>query len=124
MMPASRDRLIELVGEAMSRPAGERAAYVRAACYDGEDLREALNLLEAAGEVGGFLERPTLAKGNGAGVAVHGEAPGGLIGRYRLLELIGEGGFGRVFMAEQREPVVRRVAVKIIKAGMGDRPSR
>ena len=46
------------------------------------------------------------------------EAPGSMIGRYRLLEQIGEGGFGVVYMAEQREPVTRKVALKIIKLGM------
>src|SRR6185436_1474569 len=49
------------------------------------------------------------------------EGPGAVIGRYKLLQLIGEGGFGSVFMAEQREPVVRRVALKIIKLGMDTR---
>ena len=46
------------------------------------------------------------------------EAVGSTIGRYRLLEQIGEGGFGAVYMAEQREPVTRKVALKIIKLGM------
>jgi len=46
------------------------------------------------------------------------EAPGTVIGRYKLLEKIGEGGFGVVYMAEQEEPVRRRVALKIIKLGM------
>jgi len=46
------------------------------------------------------------------------ELPGTMIGRYKLLEKIGEGGFGVVFMAEQVEPVQRKVALKIIKAGM------
>jgi len=50
-----------------------------------------------------------------------GEGPGATIGRYRLLQQIGEGGFGVVFMAEQREPVRRRVALKIIKLGMDTR---
>src|SRR5882672_4888386 len=46
------------------------------------------------------------------------EQPGQIIGRYKLLQQIGEGGFGSVWMAEQKEPVKRRVALKIIKLGM------
>ena len=46
------------------------------------------------------------------------EQPGDWIGRYRLLQKIGEGGFGAVYMAEQQEPVRRRVALKIVKLGM------
>jgi len=49
------------------------------------------------------------------------EGPGTLIGRYKLLQRIGEGGFGVVYMAEQREPVKRRVALKVIKLGMDTR---
>src|SRR6187397_1257155 len=47
-----------------------------------------------------------------------GEQPGASIGRYKLLEKIGEGGMGTIWLAEQREPVKRRVALKIIKLGM------
>ncbi len=118
MTRAEHDRLIELVGEAMQRSDPEREAYVRAHCAEPESLREALSLLAAAESAGGFMDRPTLSAGSPAQGSVNGEAPGGVIGRYRLLELIGEGGFGRVFMAEQCEPVNRRVAVKVIKAGM------
>jgi serine/threonine protein kinase len=50
-----------------------------------------------------------------------GRLPTSRIGRYRLLEIIGEGGFGTVWMAEQQEPVRRRVALKIIKLGMDTR---
>ena len=49
------------------------------------------------------------------------EGPGAQIGRYKLLEKLGEGGFGVVYMAEQKEPVKRRVALKIIKLGMDTR---
>ena len=52
---------------------------------------------------------------------VQAERPGVMIGRYKLLERIGEGGFGVVYMAEQIEPVQRKVALKIIKAGMDTR---
>ena len=48
----------------------------------------------------------------------HLERTGTMIGRYKLLEQIGQGGFGVVFMAEQTEPIQRKVALKIIKAGM------
>src|ERR1700729_342008 len=51
-------------------------------------------------------------------VAASHEGPGTRIGPYKLLQLIGEGGFGSVFMAEQEKPVLRRVALKIIKLGM------
>src|SRR5688572_8907858 len=50
-----------------------------------------------------------------------GERPGALLGPYKLLERIGEGGFGTVFMAEQQQPIRRKVALKIIKAGMDGR---
>src|SRR5438128_1658054 len=49
------------------------------------------------------------------------EQPGMMIGRYKLLQQIGEGGFGIVYMAEQQEPIQRKVALKIIKAGMDSR---
>ena len=49
------------------------------------------------------------------------EGPGTVVGRYKLLQKIGEGGMGVVYMAEQREPVIRKVALKIIKLGMDTR---
>src|ERR1043165_3237084 len=68
------------------------------------------------------MDGPTLASGAGPepppGNAPSREVEGQVIGRYRLLQPIGEGGFGTVWMAEQREPVKRRVALKIIKLGM------
>src|SRR5207302_2278409 len=86
-------------------------------------LRQAIfALLGASERAGSFLSAPapdisassTTEKGSVAGE----EKLGSLIGRYRLLEKVGEGGFGVVYVAEQREPVKRRVALKIIKLGM------
>lgn len=70
-----------------------------------------------------ITDRPTLPSGGVPGAAPAGaeEKTDDRIGRYRLLEMIGEGGFGRVWVAEQHEPVQRRVAMKIIKAGMDTR---
>jgi hypothetical protein len=68
---------------------------------------------------GGFLERPPaeMAIGSRLGASA-GEKPGDRIGRYKLVEQIGEGGCGVVFVAEQEEPVRRRVALKVVKPGM------
>src|SRR5262249_41947515 len=55
---------------------------------------------------------------NEVAIIRHTEGPGSVIGRYKLLQKIGEGGCGVVYMAEQEEPVRRRVALKLIKVGM------
>ena len=90
----------------------ERAAYLDGACSSDPDLRSRVDvLLNAHDEAGKFLEPPpTINSG--------GEAAGSVIGRYKLLQEIGEGGFGVVYMAEQLEPLRRKVALKIIKLGM------
>ncbi|HRZ46470.1 MAG TPA: protein kinase [Candidatus Paceibacterota bacterium] len=100
-------------------PAEARHAYVREACAGDEELRQRVEaLLEAAGTATGFLpHRPDVPATEVLAEPV-AEGPRTAIGRYTLLESIGEGGFGVVYMAEQREPVRRRVALKIIKAGM------
>ncbi len=96
----------------------ERAAYVKRAC--GEDLEllhrvEALIVAHLRAE--DFLESPA----SGLHVARHQPGPMRIedtIGPYKLLQEIGEGGMGTVYMAEQSHPVQRKVALKIIKAGM------
>jgi len=97
----------------------ERAAYLDKACGNDAELRAKVEaLLKAHQAAGGFLEAPVF----GADVTLESsakiEGPGTRIGRYELLELIGEGGMGLVYLAEQKEPVKRRVALKIIKPGM------
>ena len=97
----------------------QRVAFIEGECGVDLDLRgRLLDLVAAYDEAGSFL--PLTAKSvtvEGFGGAREG-GPGALVGRYKLLEKIGEGGFGVVYMAEQREPVKRRVALKIIKLGM------
>lgn len=96
-----------------------RQAYVREACAGDEELRQRVEaLLEAAGTATGFLPHRPDVQATKVLTEPVTEGPGTAIGRYKLLEPIGEGGFGVVYMAEQREPVRRRVALKIIKAGM------
>jgi non-specific serine/threonine protein kinase/serine/threonine-protein kinase len=103
--------------------AAERRAYLDRVCGGDAALRaEVESLLAANSAAGEFLLRPAAV---GAGAAQETvsmplltEKAGARIGRYKLLEQIGEGGFGVVWMAEQKEPVRRRVALKIIKLGM------
>jgi serine/threonine protein kinase/WD40 repeat protein len=102
--------------------ATEREAYLQEACAGHPELLGHLReLLSAHEESQGPLDRrpPML------GVTVDGPAgndcPGMVIGPYKLLEQIGEGGFGVVFMAEQTQPVRRKVALKVLKPGMDTR---
>jgi len=109
---------------ALSDPSA-RSAYLDRACAGNPSLRQEVeSLLAAAERAGTFLEAPAtdagevLREAQESGGVPLTEKPGDRIGRYKLLEQIGEGGFGVVWMAEQDEPVRRRVALKIIKLGM------
>lgn len=105
------------------RAPDERDAYLRAACDGDPSLHEEVeSLLMARDQAGSFLERPI----NAAQLAATlerpiAEQPGTAIGPYKLLEQIGEGGFGVVFMAEQQQPLRRKVALKVLKPGMDSR---
>ncbi len=113
---ASADRLIEVFNEAKARPAGaERERFVAEACRVEPALEaQVLALLQAHEGAGDFLKHTHLI----SPAALLTEKPGDRIGRYKLLQQIGEGGCGVVYMAEQEEPVRRRVALKVIKLGM------
>ena len=78
-------------------------------------------LLNAHVSAGSFLESPAPDPGATHDLPHAIERPGTVIGPYKLLEQIGEGGFGVVFMAEQTQPVRRKVALKVIKPGMDTR---
>src|SRR4051794_29622582 len=99
-----------------------RAEYLRQACGTDSGLRERVQvLLHAYEEQASFLESPPPA---GLAATIDqpaSEFPGTVIGPYKLIEPIGEGGMGAVWMAQQTEPVRRLVAVKLIKPGMDSR---
>ena len=103
-----------------------RASYLDAACGSDVVLRKRVQaLLRSAQDAGDFLEKPPDGLRAAAKAVVMEaeliERPGDRIGRYKLLEKIGEGGCGVVYMAEQEEPLRRRIALKIIKLGMDTR---
>jgi serine/threonine protein kinase/WD40 repeat protein len=96
-----------------------RAAYLDAACGTDAGLRQHIaDLLAAQEKLGNFLAGPALDAGITADVPPITEGPGSRIGPYKLLQQLGVGGMGVVYMAEQEAPVRRLVALKIIKPGM------
>lgn len=102
--------------------ASERAAFLDNSCAGNPKLRQHLEqLLSAQNKLGVFLDRPVSWLAATDGQNSFQEKPGTLIGPYRLIEQIGEGGFGLVFVAEQQRPVQRKVALKVIKPGMDTR---
>jgi serine/threonine protein kinase/tetratricopeptide (TPR) repeat protein len=119
---------------ALSMPtAAERAAYLDEACKDNAALRHEVEaLLHAHEQAGDFLAEPIVKavptsdlpsagpedKSQSIDPPFQAETPGTLIGPYKLLQLLGEGGMGAVYVAEQQQPVKRRVALKVIKPGM------
>jgi serine/threonine protein kinase/tetratricopeptide (TPR) repeat protein len=113
--PADLERLFD-AAVALGAPAAQ-AAFLDQACPDPVLRREVESLLESHRHPDGLFEEPSPRPVG----EVEEEVPGAVLGRYRLLEFLGEGGVGRVFAAEQTEPVRRRVALKILKPGMDSR---
>jgi len=115
-MQAERWKQIEdLYQAAVAQPPEKRAEFIEQACPGDPQLRaEVESLLQDAGERTSFFE----------GLVAFGSseaAAGAVIGSYHLLQPIGQGGMGEVWLAEQQRPVRRRVAIKLIKAGMDTR---
>jgi eukaryotic-like serine/threonine-protein kinase len=102
----------------------QRPGYLDQACGDEAALRQRIEaLLKAAERTNDFLDQsapPASSQSANASSPV-AEKPGDNIGPYKLLQQIGEGGCGVVYMAEQEQPVRRRVALKVIKLGMDTR---
>src|SRR5262245_46130843 len=137
-------RISSLFDEAVKLPAAERGSFVERACGEDADLRaRVLELLESSDRTSEFLEKPLLSDAapllrQAADLVDSGSSPRASadpealttrslaasrtssepIGPYRLLQKIGEGGMGEVWLAEQTEPIHRQVALKLIKAGL------
>jgi hypothetical protein len=110
---------VVILNTALELLPAQRAAYLDQACAGNASLREQVAALLRAGEAAGsFLEAPCDLNRASHLTFASNQKPGDRVGRYRLLQQIGEGGCGVVYMAEQEEPVRRRVALKVIKLGM------
>ena len=115
-MSANLERIEAVFHQALEFGPEERAAFLAGACGgDAALLAKVQALLQAHETAEGFLPEEPKA---GATVSIVTEKPGDMIGRYKLREKIGEGGWGVVYVAEQEQPVRRRVALKVIKLGM------
>ena len=124
-MPSPEEREAALFALALEKPLTERPVFLQAVCGKDNVLRQRLEALLAA------HDQPDELLGDAVATAKvkttlkldlseepPDEAVGQMLGRYKLLERVGEGGCGVVYVAEQTEPVRRRVALKVIKLGM------
>lgn len=110
---------VEIFSEALALPVAERAAFLERACGGNQTLRAQVEeLLRAHDEAGDFLKQAAAESPGLGNLGKVGEKLGDRVGRYKLLQQIGEGGWGVVYMAEQEQPVRRMVALKVVKPGM------
>lgn len=119
-MSSTSDRLESLFAAAIELPPGTRSDFIDQECRHDGALRQRLEGLLRAHEASSHpIDQPAFNQALEATQAVEQTDAGSIIaGRYKLLEQIGEGGMGTVWVAEQREPVQRKVALKLIKPGM------
>jgi serine/threonine protein kinase len=115
--PARTDESIFAAAAAL--PAGDRPALLARLCADPAQRARVEGLLRSHDVAGSFLQTPPPAPTADYDPAP--ERPGSAVGPYKLLEKIGEGGMGEVWVADQTDPIRRRVAVKLIKPGMDSR---
>src|SRR5262249_6137649 len=122
VMNANPARAKEIFVAALKRPAEQWDAYLEEVCGGDGQLRQPGHaLLEPRARPGSLFGSPDAAPVATSDEGAVTERPGTVIGPYKLLEQIGEGGFGVVFMAEQQQPIRRKVALKVLKPGMDTR---
>jgi len=120
-MNSSGQRARDLFVAALRLTPEQWDEFLRRECADDTALHDrAKALLRAHAEAGSFLDRPAAAPVTDTQTAA--DDPGEVVGPYKLLEVIGEGGMGTVWMAEQTAPVRRLVALKLVKPGLDSRP--
>jgi WD40 repeat protein/serine/threonine protein kinase len=121
-MPSPQNREEALFALALEKPLDKRPAFLDAMCEGDLTLRQRLDALLAAHDTPDELSPPDAPPAKATMkldlTAAPDEAVGQTLGRYKLLEKVGEGGCGVVYVAEQTQPVRRRVALKVIKLGM------
>src|SRR5262249_30488646 len=118
-MSADFDKLREVFLAALEQAPDQREAYLDQCCAGDQELRRSVAVMLKAHDAGeGPLDRGALREQQTGAYEPAAEEPGTVIGPYKLIEQIGEGGMGTVWMAQQQEPVKRLVALKLIKAGM------
>ena len=122
-MSDSANHELTVFNEARRLPPGQRAAFLDEACAGNPVLRQGVEeLLQVGEKAATFMETRTEGFSNSTRfprpAAISTEKPGDQIGRYQLIEQIGEGGCGTVYLASQEKPVRRVVALKVIKLGM------
>src|SRR5262245_14950902 len=122
-MAADPKRVKDIFMAVSEAAADRRAALLDRECAGDAELRQRVEaLLQAHEEPASFLRQPVPGHPQQTGPYAPNEQPGAIVaGRYKLLEAIGEGGMGTVWVAEQTQPVRRKVALKLIKAGMDSR---
>ncbi|MBN2562343.1 MAG: serine/threonine protein kinase [Phycisphaerae bacterium] len=121
MTPEQFQRVEELYFKALDLAAAEREGFLQSACPDDAEVRdEVTKMLAHAGETAELSRVQADVAGAEVGDRGGGEDPlvGGQIGQYHIIRKVGEGGMGIVYEAQQRQPVQRRVALKLIKVGM------
>lgn len=113
------NRLEEIFADVSALPAADRAAWLDVACAEDPELRAEVEALLGSHDASGFMKSvPCRPKVDAELARLKPEEAGDYIGPYRLVEQLGEGGFGVVWKAQQERPVKRVVALKVIKIGM------